>query len=78
MSVTSLGLAANFDFRDAGNYLRHANGDKQLVGPGIALEENVRAADVSGKRQGASGEAEEDHEETFHSSFSVLLSKVVG
>ena len=49
-------FAANLDFRDAGNHLRHANGDEQPVGPGVAFEKNVGAADVgaAGTRQAPS------------------------
>ena len=46
ISRTSLRFAADIDLRDAGNHLRHAHGDEEAIGPGIAFEEDVGAADV--------------------------------
>ncbi len=44
-------LAADLDLRDSRNHLGHADGDEQFVGPGVALEEDVGAANVCGRRE---------------------------
>src|SRR6516164_2356505 len=43
-------FAADFDFCDAGNYLRRAHGDKKMVGAGSAFTKNVGAPDVARQR----------------------------
>ena len=44
-------FAADIDLRDAGNHLRHAHGDEEAIGSGVAFEENVGAANVRRSRR---------------------------
>src|SRR5712692_5484854 len=54
-----VGTAANLYFRDARDHLWHAHRDKQMVGAGVALVENVRAAHVRTQWQGRTDRSEE-------------------
>ena len=43
-------IAADLNLRDSRNYLGNADGDEKLVRSGVALEEDVGAAHVRGRR----------------------------
>src|SRR5712691_10017126 len=55
-----VGTAANLYVRDARDHLWHANRDKQMVGTGVALVKNVRAAHVRTQGEGRTDEGGED------------------